>query len=74
MISHVSVGVEDIANAGRFYDAALASLGYKRSGSSRRPLGPCRNGSLDSEGASVAHTVGRLKERGNIHPRQGRKP
>jgi catechol 2,3-dioxygenase-like lactoylglutathione lyase family enzyme len=30
MISHVSVGVKDIAEAGKFYDAVLAPLGYKR--------------------------------------------
>jgi len=29
MISHVSIGVRDIAKARRFYDAALAPLGYK---------------------------------------------
>lgn len=30
MISHVSIGVRDLARAGRFYDAALAPLGYER--------------------------------------------
>ena len=30
MIDHLSVGVRDIAKAGRFYDAALSALGYKR--------------------------------------------
>lgn len=30
MISHVSIGVSDVAKAGRFYDAALGALGYKR--------------------------------------------
>jgi catechol 2,3-dioxygenase-like lactoylglutathione lyase family enzyme len=30
MISHVSVGVRDIAKAGKFYDTVLAPLGYKR--------------------------------------------
>lgn len=29
MISHVSIGVKDIARARRFYDAALKPLGYK---------------------------------------------
>lgn len=29
MINHVSIGVRDIAKARRFYDAALAPLGYK---------------------------------------------
>jgi len=30
MINHVSIGVRDVGKAGRFYDAALAPLGYKR--------------------------------------------
>ena len=30
MISHVSVGVKDVAKAGAFYDAVLTPLGYKR--------------------------------------------
>src|SRR6476660_10373638 len=29
MINHVSIGVHDVARAQRFYDAALAPLGYK---------------------------------------------
>src|SRR5262245_40906814 len=29
MLDHVSIGVRDIARAKRFYDAALAPLGYK---------------------------------------------
>ena len=29
MISHISIGVRDIAKARRFYDAALAPLGYR---------------------------------------------
>jgi catechol 2,3-dioxygenase-like lactoylglutathione lyase family enzyme len=29
MIDHVSIGVRDVANAKRFYDAALKPLGYK---------------------------------------------
>ena len=39
LISHVSVGVRDIAKAGRFYDAALAPLGYKRLYDSAEALG-----------------------------------
>jgi catechol 2,3-dioxygenase-like lactoylglutathione lyase family enzyme len=39
MISHVSVGVKDIAKAGKFYDAALAPLGYKRLFDSAEALG-----------------------------------
>jgi catechol 2,3-dioxygenase-like lactoylglutathione lyase family enzyme len=30
MFNHVSVGVADIDRAGRFYDAALGALGYRR--------------------------------------------
>jgi catechol 2,3-dioxygenase-like lactoylglutathione lyase family enzyme len=29
MVSHVSIGVKDLARARRFYDAALKPLGYK---------------------------------------------
>ena len=29
MIHHVSIGVSDVAKARRFYDAALAPLGFK---------------------------------------------
>lgn len=39
MISHVSVGVKDIAKAAQFYDAALAPLGYKRLFDSAEALG-----------------------------------
>jgi catechol 2,3-dioxygenase-like lactoylglutathione lyase family enzyme len=39
MISHVSIGVRDIGRAGRFYDAALAPLGYKRLFDSAEALG-----------------------------------
>jgi catechol 2,3-dioxygenase-like lactoylglutathione lyase family enzyme len=39
MISHVSVGVRDVGTAGRFYDAALAPLGYKRLVDSPEALG-----------------------------------
>ena len=39
MISHVSVGVRDIAKAGKFYDTALAPLGYKRLFDSAGALG-----------------------------------
>jgi catechol 2,3-dioxygenase-like lactoylglutathione lyase family enzyme len=30
MISHVSIGVREVGKAGKFYDAALGALGYKR--------------------------------------------
>ncbi len=39
MVSHVSVGVRDIAKAGKFYDSALAPLGYKRLFDSADALG-----------------------------------
>ncbi|HJU12275.1 MAG TPA: VOC family protein [Candidatus Binataceae bacterium] len=39
MISHVSIGVRDLASAGKFYDAALAALGYKRLYDSSEVLG-----------------------------------
>jgi catechol 2,3-dioxygenase-like lactoylglutathione lyase family enzyme len=39
MIDHVSIGVRDIGKAGRFYDAALAPLGYKRLFDSAGALG-----------------------------------
>ena len=39
MISHVSIGVRDLVKAGRFYDTALAALGYKRLYDSTDALG-----------------------------------
>lgn len=39
MISHVSIGVQDLDRAGSFYDAALAPLGYKRLYDSAEALG-----------------------------------
>lgn len=39
MISHVSIGVRDVAAAGKFYDAALTPLGYKRLYDSAEALG-----------------------------------
>jgi catechol 2,3-dioxygenase-like lactoylglutathione lyase family enzyme len=30
MLDHASIGVRDVAGAGRFYDAALGALGYTR--------------------------------------------
>jgi len=38
MINHVSIGVTDLAAARRFYDATLASLGYKRVSESAEAL------------------------------------
>jgi len=39
MINHVSIGVRDLARAGRFHDAALEPLGYSRLSSSESALG-----------------------------------
>jgi catechol 2,3-dioxygenase-like lactoylglutathione lyase family enzyme len=39
MINHVSIGVRDLIKAGRFYDAAMAPLGYKRLYDSAEALG-----------------------------------
>jgi catechol 2,3-dioxygenase-like lactoylglutathione lyase family enzyme len=39
MIDHVSIGVRDLAAAKRFYDAALAPLGYKCLSGGKEALG-----------------------------------
>jgi catechol 2,3-dioxygenase-like lactoylglutathione lyase family enzyme len=39
MINHASIGVRDLGRAGRFYDATLAPLGYKRLFDSAEALG-----------------------------------
>lgn len=39
MLDHISIGVRDIAAARRFYDAALAPLGYKCLSPSEEALG-----------------------------------
>jgi catechol 2,3-dioxygenase-like lactoylglutathione lyase family enzyme len=39
MLSHVSIGVKDLASARRFYDAALQPLGYKCLHESTEALG-----------------------------------
>ena len=39
MFDHVSIGVSDIKRAGKFYDAALAPLGYKRLSDGESSLG-----------------------------------
>jgi catechol 2,3-dioxygenase-like lactoylglutathione lyase family enzyme len=39
MINHISIGVRDLDKAGRFYDAALAPLGYQRLFDSAEALG-----------------------------------
>ncbi|MGD9806733.1 MAG: VOC family protein [Hyphomicrobiaceae bacterium] len=44
MINHISIGVADIARSGRFYDAALAPLGYARISDSPDAIGYGHNG------------------------------
>lgn len=39
MFDHISIGVRDVARAGRFYDAALAPLGMTRQYDSKTSLG-----------------------------------
>ena len=39
MFDHVSIGVKDIERARRFYDAALAPLGYERLSNSDTMIG-----------------------------------
>ena len=39
MFDHVSIGVSDIKRAGKFYDAALGPLGYKRLSDGEGSLG-----------------------------------
>lgn len=39
MIDHLSIGVRDLAAAQRFYDAALAPLGYRRLSTDEGSLG-----------------------------------
>jgi catechol 2,3-dioxygenase-like lactoylglutathione lyase family enzyme len=39
MFDHISIGVSDVARAGRFYDAALAPLGFGRLSDSPGSLG-----------------------------------
>ena len=39
MIDHVSIGVGDIARAGRFYDAVMKPLGYSRQSDGETALG-----------------------------------
>jgi catechol 2,3-dioxygenase-like lactoylglutathione lyase family enzyme len=39
MISHASIGVREVGKAGKFYDAALGALGYKRLYDSAEAIG-----------------------------------
>ena len=63
MIDHISIGVRDIARTRRFYDAALAPLGYTCLSPGDSSLG-CRTGEpalarrpLTSMRASACQTV-----------------
>lgn len=47
MLDHVSIGVRDIARAKRFYDAALAPLGYA-----------CKSAGAGSLGYGATDTIG----------------
>ena len=44
MFDHVSIGVSDIPRAGKFYDAALAPLGYTRLSDGASSLGYGKQG------------------------------
>jgi catechol 2,3-dioxygenase-like lactoylglutathione lyase family enzyme len=46
MINHISIGVRNVAKAKRFYDAALAPLGYSCLSESPGSLGYGRDGSI----------------------------
>ena len=46
MINHISIGVRDISRAKRFYDAALAPLGYSCLSQSEASLGYGRDGAI----------------------------
>ncbi len=39
MLDHVSIGVSDVARAGKFYDAVLGPLGYTRKSDGETSLG-----------------------------------
>lgn len=39
MLDHVSIGVKDLARAGKFYDAAMTALGYRRLSDGATSLG-----------------------------------
>ncbi len=56
MFDHVSIGVADVARARRFYDAALAPLGYRRLSTDETSLGYGREAVALWIGAS-AHPV-----------------
>jgi catechol 2,3-dioxygenase-like lactoylglutathione lyase family enzyme len=54
MIDHLSLGVSDLARAGAFYDALLATLGYVRVLTHERALGWGTPGARDEAFAILA--------------------
>src|SRR5688572_33055754 len=54
MIEHVSMGVPDLERSGRFFDAALAPLGYVRLFTSSRSIGYAAPGAKDEAFAVLA--------------------
>jgi catechol 2,3-dioxygenase-like lactoylglutathione lyase family enzyme len=63
MINHVSIGVRDVAKAKRFYDAALAPLGYTCLSESEGSLGYGRD--------AVALWIGAAKRPVPAHAKSG---
>jgi catechol 2,3-dioxygenase-like lactoylglutathione lyase family enzyme len=49
MIDHVSIGVRDLAASTRFYDAALAPLGYVKMHIREKTVGWARSGKTHAE-------------------------
>jgi catechol 2,3-dioxygenase-like lactoylglutathione lyase family enzyme len=49
MIDHVSIGVRDLAASTRFYDAALAPLGYVKMHIREKTVGWARSGKMHAE-------------------------
>jgi catechol 2,3-dioxygenase-like lactoylglutathione lyase family enzyme len=49
MIDHISIGVRDLAASTRFYDAALAPLGYVKMHEREKTVGWARSGKTHAE-------------------------
>ena len=54
MLDHLSIGVSDLAHAGVFYDAVLATLGYVRLFGNERGIGYGTAGAKDEAFAILA--------------------
>jgi len=54
MLDHISIGVSDLARAGAFYDAVLATLGYVRLFGNERGVGYGTPGAKDEAFAILA--------------------